>query len=423
MTLEKTPRFSSPFKVMNRSLKLFLTATVIEGFIYSGWMLFFNLFILASGFNRDYLGLVNSLPSMASLFLGIPLGYLSDRLGKRISLLIGLGVYLASLIVQVSLKSPAGIAFFVFLGGVGNTLYVISQAPFMMTHSQENERVFVFSLNYGLNTLAGVLGSLLAGILPSAFGTLFHISATSALAYEAVLIVCAVIGGFSLVPILLIKNEKFGLPRQTQPLNIRQILKQPIVWKLAIPNLLIGLGAAVLMPYMNVFFVDKFALDSKALGVLFSLSSLLIGVGIILGPKLAILLKGKIRAIVFSQGASLLFLVILGFTPLGWLAQVSYLIRATLMNIANPLFSAFSMEHTPTQQQGTVNSILNTAWTLGWAIGPFISGIVQQRVGFSPLFITTIVFYTFATGLIWRYFQKNDSSPLIVPENKNSVPN
>jgi MFS family permease len=416
MTLERTSRFSSPFKSMDRSLKLFLTATVIEGFIFSGWMLFFNLFILANGFDRDYLGLVNSLPSMASLFLGIPLGYLSDRWGKRTSLLIGLAVYLSSLIIQVSLKSPLGIAFFVFLGGVGNTFYFISQAPFMMRHSEEKDRAFIFSLNYGLTTLAGVLGSLLAGILPSTFGTLFHISATSALAYEAVLLVCAVMGGFSLIPMFLIRQEKSIIPHQTQPLHIRQILKQPIVWKLAIPNLLIGLGAAVLMPYMNVFFVDKFSLDSKSLGVLFSISSLLIGVGVILGPRLATLVKGKIRAIVFSQGASLVFLLFLGFTPLSWLAQVSYLIRATLMNIANPLFSAFSMEHTPTNQQGTVNSILNTAWTLGWAIGPFISGVVQQRVGFTPLFITTIVFYGLATGLMWRFFQKMDSNHIFVPE-------
>ena len=206
---------------MNRSLKLFLTATVIEGFIYSGWMLFFNLFILANGFNRDYLGLVNSLPSIASLFLGIPLGYLSDRWGKRISLLIGLGVYLVSLVVQVSLKSPISIAFFVFLGGVGNTLYIISQAPFMMKHSVEKDRAFVFSLNYGLTTLAGVLGSLLAGILPGVFGTYFHISATSAMAYEVVLLVCAGLGGFSLIPMFLIQQEKSELPQQTQPLHFQ----------------------------------------------------------------------------------------------------------------------------------------------------------------------------------------------------------
>jgi MFS family permease len=75
------------------------------------------------------------------------------------------------------------------------------------------------------------------------------------------------------------------------------------------------------------------------------------------------------------------------------------------------------MEHTPMQQQGTVNSILNTAWTVGWALGPIISGFVQQRAGFSPLFITTFVFYTIATGLLWKFFSKMDKSPITPSEN------
>ena len=40
-----------------------------------------------------------------------------------------------------------------------------------------------------------------------------------------------------------------------------------------------------------------------------------------------------------------------------------------------------------------VTSIRNLAWNVGWAVGPYISGLVQQRWGFNPLFVNTAVLY------------------------------
>jgi len=79
--------------------------------------------------------------------------------------------------------------------------------------------------------------------------------------------------------------------------------------------------------------------------------------------------------------------------------------------MASPLYTAFSMEQVPEREQGTVNSLLYTAWTLGWAVGPYISGIVQQRMGFSPLFITTSILYGLAAFFTWLFFSNHDKKP------------
>jgi len=55
-----------------------------------------------------------------------------------------------------------------------------------------------------------------------------------------------------------------------------------------------------------------------------------------------------------------------------------------------------------------VNSVLNLSWNIGWAVGPFISGVVQQNYGFAPLFIATAVLYFVAVLLQWRFFDKVD---------------
>jgi MFS family permease len=123
-------------------------------------------------------------------------------------------------------------------------------------------------------------------------------------------------------------------------------------------------------------------------------------------------LGGKVRAIVVTQSASLVFLLLAGFAPILWLSSVGFLIRAALMNMASPLYSAFCMERTPEQHQGFVNSILTLAWNIGWAVGPYVSGVVQDRYGFAPLFIATGVLYAVAIVLTWGFFKDSENVPL-----------
>ena len=167
---------------------------LIYGVIYSGWQLFFNFYILQNGFNRDFLGLVNSLPFAASFIFGIPLGRLSDRIGRKASLIIGFLFYSITLLMEITFRQPALIVISAFLSGVFSMLFVISQAPLMVKLSDEHNRTMLFSLNYGLQTIAGAAGSLFAGQLPALFGTMLHVNADSAMAYQAVLIVSYFIG-------------------------------------------------------------------------------------------------------------------------------------------------------------------------------------------------------------------------------------
>ena len=98
----------------------------------------------------------------------------------------------------------------------------------------------------------------------------------------------------------------------------------------------------------------------------------------------------------------------MGFAPTLWLSSIGFLLRTALMNMSAPLFSAFCMERTPEHEQGFVNSVLNLSWNAGWAVGPFVSGVVQQNYGFTPLFIATAVLYFIAILLQWEFFDKVD---------------
>ncbi len=415
MDIKNTLHDLLPWRSFSRSARLFLMAIIVDGVIYSAWSLFFNFYILAQGFDKEFLGIVNALPSVSALLFSIPLGMLSDRIGRRKAMLLGVLVNTIAMGLQVTFTDPSLIMAMVFMGGVGQNLYYISQSPFIMSASDNKTRTILFSLTFGLVTLSGAVGSLFAGYLPAFFGDILRVQADSATAYQAVLLCAVALGSVSMLFIYLIR-EPAGSHAAVQGGRkpVSAVLRKPILLKLMLPQLLTGFGAAILIPYMNVFFSERFQFADQTLGTLFSLSALLTGIGTVIGPKLALMLKSKIGTVVLTQSVSLVFLVLMGFTGMPWLAAVSYLVRGTAMNMGHPLLNTFSMEQFDASEQGTANSVFNLAWTSGWAVGPYISGIVQQRYGFQPLFITTTILYALAIALTWQFFYKMEKR--ITPE-------
>lgn len=395
-------------KTFPRPAKWFLLAVIVDGIVYSGWSLFFNFYMVERGFGRDFIGLVNSVTSLAILVVGLPLGRLSDRIGQKRAMVLGVGISMIAMTVQVTVVQPVWILVASFISGAAGGLYFLSQAPFMMKVSKGDNRTLLFSLSFGFVTLAGAVGSLFAGQLPGFFGTVLGVAASSASAYQAVLLASIFLSVFTLIPLLLIKEPRSQQPEESVQVkgpSINAILRKPMTLKLALPNVLIGTGAALLIPYLNLFFSDRFQISDAFLGVLFSVSALLTGVGSVLAPRLEAGLGSKIKAVVLTQAGSLAFLLLMGYAP--WLGVVvaAYLVRGAFMNMSVPLYSAFAMEQTPEGEQATLNSIKEMAWQIGWLIGPPISGIVQERYGFSPLFAATGVLYLAATTITWLMFR------------------
>jgi MFS family permease len=279
----------------------------------------------------------------------------------------------------------------------------------MMRTSDDKSRDVLFSLSFGVVPLANTLGNFLAGYLPGSFAGWFGLT-TQASAYQAVLLFSAMISFLVLVPIVFIREpklageERWEKAKEPKP-SIWKTLMRPLTLKLSMPNLAIGFGAATLVPYLNVFFSERFHMSDSALGILFGVGSLATGLGCIIQPRFIPHLGGKVRTITLGQTVSLLFLLMVGFSPWPWLAVIGFVVRGALMNMVSPLFDAFALEQSHESEHGAVTSIRNFAWNIGWTVGPYVSGLVQQRWGFTPLFINTAVMYGIGITLTWIFFR------------------
>jgi MFS family permease len=398
-------RLIRPFHSFQRNARLLILAVFIDGMAYAFYLLFFNFFILARGYDFGFLGIVNSIPAISILALGMPLGRLADRIGYRASMLLGLALAYSAYGVVLLTNSPEILLGAVALQGAGSILFVLSVNPFLMKHSGEEERSLVFSSNVALQILAGAGGNLIAGQLPGWLNFVWNVVPGSAESYRIVMLAGLALGSLALIPLLLLKNN----PPDSAPVPERQP-EQPWkpgersrVFQMCLPNLMIGFGAALLIPYMNLFFRQRFSVSDSLLGVLFSVSAVFTGLATLLSPRISKRLGSKIRAVIVTQTGSLVFLLLLGFLPFLPGAAAAFFLRAGLMNMSVPLYSAFCMESSPEGKRGVINSLLQVAWQAGWAVGPMISGFVLARWGFSPLFIATSVFYAAAIAANWRF--------------------
>ncbi len=324
-------------------------------------------------------------------------------------MLVGLLVCYVGMFFQVHLLSPILIFFFGLFQGAGFVLYQVSQMPFMMTVSKKEQQAAIFSLNFGLLTFATVIGNFVAGQIPALLYKWFGIMQGSPLSYRWVLTAGLILSTTSLLPVFMLKEQEIKtasrIPRLNIGKNFRKLFSKVIVRNLTIINLLQGFGAALLIPYLNVFLRNKFNIDDEMLGLIFSISSLLVFFVSLTAPRMVKITRSRIIPAIFAQGASVIFLLSLGFSPVLWVAVLSLFLRTILMQNASPFLDNFSMLVSDPEEQGAIASIRGMGWQLGQTVGIFLSGLVQLRFGFSPLFITTGILYAFSVVLMWYQFR------------------
>ncbi|MCS7283807.1 MAG: MFS transporter [Anaerolineae bacterium] len=389
---------------LSRNAKLFLVTVSVSALGNGIFMLLLNLFILARGNDKTFLGLLMSTTSLTALVLGLPMGIVVDRLGRKWAMVLGAALSVPGTLLLTLSPVDWPLLVAAALYGAGNALYIAAGPAFMAENATDDERPTLFSLQSGLSLLMGFLGSAVGGSLPALFGILLQVHPESVTAYRATLLAAEGVMALTLIPLLMIRERKIRPAGEHRPpSSLRDLPLRRDVVALLVPELIIALGAALLIPYLNVFFKERFRISDSLLGMTFAVSQLLMGGATLLAPILAER-WGKIRTVVFTQLASLPFLFTLGFVPLLPVAIGAFWMRATLMNMAGPLYTAFAMERVRENERGTVGAMIGVAYSVGQSLGPGISGVIQSQFGFSPLFVTTGLTYLTASLLLLAFF-------------------
>lgn len=383
-------------KSFSDNAKIFLFSFFIFSISQGAYLTIFNLYLLNGGLNVALIGKILSFSGIGSAILAFPAGVLSDKKGRKFfillsSLLSPLFFFIQSITLNLKILLISS-----FIYGASNSILFIMINPFLADSSNKDERVILLTSNFILSNIGIFIGSFLSGKIGLIFSKDNFFSLRFSLIIFSILLI--------IPPFLLIKikeDKKEYLKIETK--NITKF-DYKVGIKIIVQNLLIGFGAGIMIPFLNLFFSKTYNLSPDVIGYIFSLQAFSFLFFGFFSPFFSKRV-GLLKSIIFFETLSIPFLTILSFKPPLNIAVISFLIRGGLMNAVSPIFGTLTMNLISEKFRGTISSFSSLFDHSMRALGTFLGGILIYKYGFSLNFYLTGIVYSLSIYLLYISFK------------------
>lgn len=379
--------------------RAFLLGSFLLGIGHGAVWVHMNLYYRALGLGEEMIGRILSVGSLGTVLIAIPAAMWVDRFpAQRVFgfAAIGFSVFLG---LQLLLPHPG---VFLLASGLGAglfTVHSVAAAPFFMRNASAEERIYLFGFANAIENLATIAAAIGVGQLARWLGAR---SGSELLGLRVALGIATFAASLSLLAYLKIRSapHELGARSIKDYVGARDL---PLLFKLTFPGMLVGMGAGLVIPFLNLYFRDRFGQDPRQIGVYFAVSQALTVIGFLLGPPLARRI-GSVAACVLTEVLSMPFFLVLAFAQSLPLAVFAFWMRGALMNMNHPISQNFAMEMVPSDQQTVTNSLRMLGWNGSWMISTQVGGWLIQRHGFTPPMCITITLYAIAAAMFWGFF-------------------
>ncbi|HLY32218.1 MAG TPA: MFS transporter [Ktedonobacterales bacterium] len=454
--LSRAASYMRRFRSLRRNAILYLISNTIQSMTAGALGVVYTLFLSSLGYGDAFIGLTLFVGAVGGGAGILPASVLTRRYGWRTMLLWSDLIGGVAIAIQLLFPTPV-ITLLTTLGvGASVAIFLVLNAPFLAAQSAPHERAALFGLNNGLGFLAAVVGALLGGALPVwlAAPVLDHsglllalrpwlLVHTQARLYQEALLVMGALAVPSIIPVVFLRDtpaqpaaetslavasaaptsqgvKELQLPEEAAKLKKRwpdlpdrarlrkwlgdaRTLATGVIGRFSLSQLLVGFGAGLFFPYLNLYFVNQVGISVAAFGALSAGLTVLQAPVSLLSAPLADR-YGKVRASLLAQVASLPFLLTLGLAPIALIASAAYLIRGALMTITSAPLQAYLMEVVPTEQRIVASNVYNVSWQVAWAIGAGLGGVLIALGGYAAPVIVAAVCYALSAALLARWF-------------------
>lgn len=450
------------FRALRHNARLYLLSNTLQAVTAGAAAVLYTLFLKALGYNQDFIGIVLVVGTIGGGLGILPAAPLVRRIGWRAVLLWS--DLIGGVAVAVQLFLPTEPIILITTVGVGASvaLFLVVNSPFLAANSSPEERTALFGLSNALGYFAAVIGSLLAGFLPVFFASdaatnssllraldPLLVAGATARSYQLALLVTGAIAVPSIIPIFLLREEPAaagagapdtsGVP-PSQPAGTAGVRAVTVplgkgrpggVWyagwrqqarrwlsvarayaggaagRFSVTQALVGFGAGIFLPYINLYFVNSLGASTAYYGVVSAALTVLLAVAGLVSIPLARRL-GKLRTAILAQVASLPFLLALGIFPVLWVVSAAYLLRGFLMNVTSPPLQTFLMEAVPEDARVVASNIYNVSFQIAFAIGSGVGGLLITLAGDRAPFFAAAPFYAASAVLLLLWFGQRE---------------
>jgi MFS family permease len=393
------------FKQLSNNVKIFLAGNFIQGIGLSIYGLLFNLYLKELGYGESSIGNLISTTSLGIAMMAIPAAFIIDKFHVKHLVVAGMILSSAFYFFQVLNTSESMLFGFGLLASMFQALFNISVAPFYLRNSTPQVRIYLFTLNSGLNMVAHFIGYLVGGYLPEMVRH-FHPEMDQITLYRTSIMLALMVVFLS--NLVFIRIRRVPIPKMKKPiLDGFKEKEWRILSKLILPKLCFAFGGGLIIPFMNLYLKERFDLSTKMIGVSYALLQIFIFAGIFITPSL-IKKTTPLRFIMLTASLSIPFMITMGLTGSVALVLGSFFMRGMLMNMSSPVTSMFEMEHVREQECVFASAVILFFYHLIYTTSTRLGGYLIEHYSFGPTFFTAAFFYALAIFLYHRFFKKED---------------
>lgn len=403
-----------PWREFSPDARRFLLGAVLLELGHAFLWVLQNLYVRSVGFGDVEAGMVLAASAVGVVLTTIPGAALYDRIGARRSLTLACVAASLALAGLACVTSLPLLMLFSALQGSAFTLHRVVAAPFLVTASQPAQRTSLFGAEMATHSVASMVGLSVAGLIA---GRLEAAGLGESVALRATLLLGALctLAALPFYRRIVVDSQHDAARTAGARRRMFAVLapaRWSLWWRLALPHGLVGLGAGLTIPFINIYFTDRFGLPKDRLGLVMATSQVTMTLGVLAIPW-SVARLGLLRATILSEALSLPFFLTLAFTVDFPLALVAFVFRSALMNLSGPMWRNLIMEITPPEWRAAVNGVTMLAWHVGWAASNRVGGeLIEGSAGWLgagtdgyvvPMVLTSSV-YLLAILLEARFF-------------------
>ena len=407
--------YLATFRRFSRNARLYLSYALLSGLGTGIWAVIFNLYMLREGFDLTFIGLFWMIDMLFHGLFAFPAGLIGDKIGRRKTFVIATALNIVARGALLFTLDPTNLLVLSAVAGIGEGFHAVAGEPFMMENSEPKERPHLFSLNSSFGMLSMFVGSLSGGFLPLVWAGTLGVPSIDPGAARWALVTSLPLTFIALVPLALMREKPIELVESFLDLfTLSNVVSHSTIAKLVLCGGLIGIGFGLTTRFFNVFFYEAHQATDDQIGLILAFGSLSGAAAILLSPIIT-RRWGKVRSILFTQLASIPFLLLMALVPGLSFVIAFFFLRGALYSVSMPLRQQLGMEFIVARERATTAGLTHMAFDLGGGAGALLIGFLVTGADFVPAFGTAAVILIIPAVLYYVFFLKMEQARAAVP--------
>jgi MFS family permease len=372
-----------------------------------------NLYAYSLGYRGDFIGLLTAMPALGSFVVAVPMGILTDRLGRKPMILIGAFLTPLTLVaIAISTSAPLLLAAS-FINGLAAGAYWVSNLPMLTESATPAQRSTVIALNTFLLLGVGALGSLIGGVVPELAATLLGQPATAVEPLRWGVLAAGIVTIVPAIPLIWLREPRRagGVPvaasdaatphHDPEAMPVGGITRRFV--QLLVPDVILVMGESMVIGLLQLYFALRFQLQPGPLGIFLAIAGFGGGAAALLAPRM-VRRWGTLRTSTALYGLSVPVVLAIGLAPGVAVAGAAETTRGILRGMAESSYTTFAMESVPARFRGTLSGFYGVTWGVGFSVGAALAGVLQQHVSLAAPFFLGAAMLGIASFLLWIFF-------------------